>query len=336
MSFFRNLLGKKPPKEATFPQRLELIEGKLYLHLFLHELPKHNAPTKTVGLACLTEGLYANGQKEILFVHVNKKREYVEVPNDIVIFAKQLFQLSSNNQIVDEGGHSQFGTKGLMGWKGVVYTTAPKHLKERYKSPTLSMILLTEEEAVAVPQVGALRVLSMLGNMYRYFPNPYWSDVDRAPLPIAQMLKQSFLTKVGARIQTPDITVTLANKQVTLQLRRNLKLNLPEEGIPSEYPVAILPALRSDTNACLTFAFDEAENGSAAISPSGSDGSVMGGCTLLLLGQQEQFATQTAEDGFIIMLKDEQWSEFWDAFSQKEELNFTNGYSNDFCVQWID
>ena len=61
----------------------------------------------------------------------------------------------------------------------------------------------------------------------------------------------------------------------------------------------------------------------------------MGGCMLLIIAQQKENATRIMEDGYSIMLNNDQWKTFWKAISEKNSFNLnTTEKFMDFSLIW--
>jgi hypothetical protein len=96
----------------------------------------------------------------------------------------------------------------------------------------------------------------------------------------------------------------------------------------------ISPALHSEADACLSWAFD-AHLGPKAISPEGSQGARVGGCFLLLLGGLEQNEVRIAEDGFSLTMTQSTATIFWECLTQKRNMHLpTTGDTQEFSMIW--
>jgi hypothetical protein len=334
MGFFKNILNKLKGNQATdsFPITIEIIPEKLSVVVNEHQIPVTMGNNSVRALSYLSKGLDAVGQQELFFVLKTNQIDVKDIPQDPLFFFAQVHQLATEGRIVKEGDITQFGKKDMWGWKGIVYAKAPLHLHKELPKDCLSMILLSLEEVEAIPNFGALRILSMLGKQARYYPFPYWTDHHRANLLIRE-LKGSLLSGVH-RINLPEAVVTLVNNEhIYLKIPRQLMLDTSNQAFPSSIPVGILPNLAPEADACLTWSFEP--NTPEAITLPDSKGSIVSGCMLVLIGEQERNFGRVLEDGFALLLTTEAWERFWLAFKNKEVYELkTSAETMDFSLIW--
>jgi hypothetical protein len=347
MSFWKKLFGQKTPPvekitESTTPPQpqsppelptvIALIPDKLSVKVFYHEIATNQG--KINCLCYLTQGLRSVGQRELLLTLKNNQQTY-RLYDPPLHFFKQVYAFASNGRIVNRGNMSQFGQNDMLGWKGVVYSDVPASIQDAVPLDTLAMVLLSLEEVQSLQNFGYMRILSMLGKEKRFYPFPYWSDLDRKPLPIKAIAARSLLYKVQASISMAAATLTMQNNQVTFRLPKHLdSKSLPQEVLPSNLTVAILPSLAADADGCLTWSFDNSVTD--AIVPNGSKGNHLSGCFLVLVPEQPSNSTKVFEDGFAIMVTKKDWVLFWEALIHKRNLTIAaHDHSMNFNVEWI-
>jgi len=344
MKFWKKFFSKKEtpqqaePKIATpkseltlIPSVRQLIPGKLVAKIFYHTIITQNGEEKC--LAYLTTGLKEVGQRELLFVLRNNDHEY-QVSEKPLNFFQQVYQLAASGRIVNRGEMSQFGKNDLLGWKGVVYADVPENINKEIPTDTLAMVLLSLQEVQSIQKSGYMRVLSMLGKEKRFYPFPYWSDLNRINLPIEEVASKSILNKVNGVIRMSDATLTKHNNKVTLKLSKDLPASkLPSEVIPNNISIAILPSLDKNTDGCLTWTFDKSFID--AIVPNNSKGTKLGGCFLAIIPEQPHNSTRITEDGFTMMLTNEYWTKFWESMIQKKDLVIVSANNQmSFSLEW--
>jgi hypothetical protein len=345
MSFWKNLFGIKEekieePAPPSVPQLempelpilIPLIEGKLYVKLFYHEVETKEGRIKC--LSYLTKGLIKVGQRELFLTIKNNHQEYQFYPEPMDLF-RQIYMLAGNGRIVNRSDITQFGQKDLLGWKGIVYSDVPQSIHEEIPQDSLALVLLSLDEVQAIQIFGYMRILSMLGNEKRFYPFPYWSDLNRKPLPISQIAEKSVLTKVKGSIKMQHTTVTMRENKIIFSLSLHLdKKFLPQEVLPSSMTVAILPSLDDDTDGCLTWSFDNSVTD--AIVPNGSMGTKLGGCFLAIIPEQPNNSSKIFEDGFTLMLTKANWIKFWESLINKTDLLIpVDDDSMDFSLVWV-
>ncbi|MBL4650393.1 MAG: hypothetical protein JKY03_11745 [Aureispira sp.] len=334
MGFFKNIIdklkGNKP--NDSFPITIELIPEKLSVIVDEHKIPVTMGNNNIRALSFLSNGLSNVGQQELFFVLKTNQIDIQKIPQEPLHFFAQVYQFAIQGRVVKEGDITQFGQKDMWGWKGIVYTKSPLHLYKNLPKDCLSMILLSLEEVQAIPNFGALRILSMLGKQARYYPFPYWTDHHRANLLIRE-LKDSLLSRVN-RINLPEAVVTSVNNEhIYLKISRQLALDLSKQNFPSSVPVGILPSLATEADACLTWSFDS--DTPEAITLPDSKGTIISGCLLILIGAQEQNSSRILEDGYALLLTTKEWDRFWIAFKNKGVYQLkTSSEVMDFSLIW--
>jgi len=333
MGFFKKLFGLEKKEELVLPQEMELIENELTLKVFYHEIQRSESK-KIKSIAFLTKGLYALGQKEVLLFLVNKQQKYYEIPQDVTAFCKQLSAFAKNEQYVDNGDLTQFGRKRFLGKQGLLYSDLQPHLGALTESPTLHMLLVSENEVSAAQHFGNLRILSMLGAKYRYYPFPYWSELHRVDLPIEEMAQKSIISQLGKLLRLNLSSIVRTEGVLKLTISKKFEADIPDEAIKPDSPLAILPLLDEQADACLTFPFSQSLQGPEAISAPNSQGEMISGCFLGVFPNQEEYSTRMIEDGFSILLTDEQWAAFWEAFKAKENYEITSEKDLSFKMIW--
>ncbi|MEM7372153.1 MAG: hypothetical protein AAF587_26280 [Bacteroidota bacterium] len=335
MNLFRRRKKKNPPDPTlTFPQTIELIPGELSVEVFLHEVQIMGTNKQIPTVAYLSKGLAAIGQKEVFFVLKNEEQRYEELPPEPIHFVNTIYAYAQKGQIVDRGDITQFGARDVLGWKGVIYVSPPAHLSHLFPDPCLSVILLSASEVQVIQEVGAMRILSMLGKQFAYYPFPYWSDLQRKELPIQQMMQQSVLGHMKC-LSIGSAHLSLSRNRIRWTAPKgNVPAFLTMDKLSTNEAVALFPSLDPQANACLTYSFDAPENGPQAISPPGGDGSVLSGCSLMLVAGQDHYSSKIVEDGFCLMLTDGEWEDFWQAFLNERAVSFHTDQTYSFEMTW--
>lgn len=345
MKFWKNIFNKKEKQQAInsttkpptkkpslgIPTLVNLIPSKLLAKIFYHTIKTQNGEEKC--LAYLTEGLKDIGQKELLLVLRNNDHDY-QVSERPLDFFRQVYQLASDGRIVDRSDVSQFGKNDLFGWKGIVYADVPDNIKTEIPADTLAMVLLSMQEVLSIQKSGYMRILSMLGKEKRFYPFPYWSDLNRINLPIEEVSSKSILYQINGTIRMHHATITTQNNKVSLKLPKDLASKyLPTEVLSNSLSIAILPSLDKNTDGCLTWTFDTSFTD--AIVPNNSKGAQLGGCFLVLLPGQPHNSVRITEDGFTLMMSNNNWTKFWESMIHKRELLIPSTNNQmDFSLEW--
>ncbi|MDJ1484041.1 DUF3480 domain-containing protein [Cytophagaceae bacterium YF14B1] len=331
INFFKKILGKTDTpvpilKEgSTF---IDLIPEKLRVQVFPDRVSTVHGVVHC--LTYMTYGLASLGQKELLF-SVKTNGAPTKIIQDPLHFFKQVYQLAETGLFVNNGGITMFGDRDLLGWKGIIYSNLNHKRDLKTGHDYLVALLVSKEELEATSDVGYLRILSMLGEMTRFYPSPFWSDINRHPLPIASVIAKSIVSKIQSIILYSS-TVTLENNIICWRLSKNS--NVTNKVKDKDKPFVVFPSLEKTANACLTL--DMTNKEPAAISPDGSDGSKMGACFLIINPEQPQNDTKLVEDGFYIALNSENWQALWLCLTQEQSLFVSSDtQSMNFSVQWV-
>ncbi len=330
MSFFKNLFRKKEqpqPEPLDFenvkiPASFVVIPNKLNVHVFQHTV--HLRERQFEALAYVTEGMTHLKQQEMVLVICNKEQTCTFQEDPIHLF-KGFYSLAEKGQIIGKGSTSYFDNKPLSGWTGILYTEMSHLPDQRFPANCLTLILVSTDELQMAKQMGHTRVLSLLGVANSFYPHPYWSDIDRNQLPVEQMMSKSLLSRMTT-INLPIGSVTRVNRMLTLTLPHEIPNNyFSLTTMPPLHPVALLLGLNLEANGCLVWTWDGQPS---AITPSDGDGSRMGGCILILFGQQPVSTIRLIEDGFGIGMTNEKWSELWESILHKKEFSLESTTDN--------
>lgn len=337
MGFFDKLFGKKKQTEEpkmSFPLTIEIITNTVYVKVFKHLITTEFYKEEIPCLVYLTQGMETVGQQELLLVLANVNNTEHYIPDSPLRLFQQIYAFAQQGTIAVLGDRTQFGEFSIMGWKGIIY--GPPVLintQEALPEDYLTMIMLHQEEIEAYHDIGPQRIMSMLGNQFRYYPFPYWADTLRKKLPVKQVIKDSITSKTP-RMLLPNSTITLINKHLYFTVPTDDISDFKDLDCPSNQPITIFLSLDETANACLTWPFDDIMHN--AIKPDGSDASRMGGCFLLLCGDQQGNTAKIAEDGFGIMMTTEAWNTFWQALKGGTpfHLPLLEEEIRDFSIDW--
>lgn len=297
-----------------FPQVVEVIPGKLRVRIFLHEIEYENEK-----LSCwsyLTDGLLVHKQKEILFtLRQNPGQKPEDYPSELLELFAIIFHCAERGQRVEVGQSTLFSETGLEGdrdFRGVGYVEPQGFPGVETRSvPLLAGILLKNDEAQIAWDLGLTRVTALLGMKYRYYPCPTWSDLKREPVASLSEMDESLLRKIT---QVPARASYYEERNhiflfIFPSSRPNLGKVLGE--LPPTMPLAVRTQPDPRANACLVWRSGQKQT--AAITPSGSDGSRKTGAFVAFVPEQDANKIQMIEDGFSLFLTNSAWQKIREA-----------------------
>ncbi len=320
--------------ESAFPVHFELVPGKLSARVYLHEIESQQGPVPC--WSYVTDGLWAHGQKELIFtLRRDRGEEASDFPDAPLNFFAAVYGFAARGQLVDAGDISQLGGADFLGYKSLAYMHPQSFKDLPVSSPALAAILLTEEELDAVREFGITRVMARLGQAYHYYPCPPWSDRTRSGLPLMRRMQESLLVRTQ-RIRAPGVRVRLEENQILLRLlpQAGPHLRSELEQVPSNAPLSLLTELDPRANGCLVW--EPGQSGPVAITPPNSDGSRLTGCFMAFVPGQAEDGGQLFEDGFVMMLTDESWTTIRQALETGKAVSVPatkTGLS--FSLEWI-
>ncbi len=306
--------GQRAAANSGFPRTVEVIPGKLNVRIFLHEIEYENEK-----LSCwsyVTDGLLVHKQKEILFtLRQNPGQKPEDYPSELLELFTIIFHCAERGQRVDVGQSTLFGETGLEGhrdFRGVGYMEPQGFPGVETRSvPLLAGILLKNDEAQIAWDLGLTRVTALLGMKYRYYPCPMWSDFKREPVASLSAMDESLLRKIT---QVPVLASYYEERNhiflfIFPSSRANLQKILGE--LPPTMPLALRTQPDPRGNACLVWRSGQKQT--AAITPSGSNGSRKTGAFLAFVPEQDTNEIRMIEDGFSLFLTNSAWQKIREA-----------------------
>ncbi|OGN83997.1 MAG: hypothetical protein A2X23_03945 [Chloroflexi bacterium GWC2_73_18] len=293
------------PTEDDATARVDLVPGRLAATVFVHAIDSREGR-----LDCWTyasRGLRSHGQKELVLTLVRRPDEAPDAyPRDPLDLFAAVLDVAAGGRIVDEGDLTELGPAGFLGRPGI---RALGYLRPDppLVGTALQAILLTDDERQVAQSHGLTRVAARLGDRYRHYPCPPWSERDRPSVITPGEAGGSLLERL-ARVGVRGAAV--------LHLPGAIELSLPAEALPAlrdglpalppAAPLALLTGFDQRANAWLAWA--PQQHGPYAISPDGSDGSRLGGCFCAFLPDQPGDGWQVFEDGLVVSLTPASWA----------------------------
>jgi hypothetical protein len=308
---------------------VELVPGALWVDVNDVELPP---PLNARAWLLATRGLVAVGQQEMLLA-VRRRPGDTRPPEFPFVLFRTVHQLAASGATVKTGGFTQLcePIAPRSSIAGFCYQASSYHLSEAAGitdpgvEPLLAVPLLTGEIDVAV-RFGASRVLALLGAEYRYFPYPWWFDPGRGPVVDAAQYFNATRLRHTAIVHVPELEVTQfgTRLEIALPLSRCGWLHQLVEGVAE--PLSLLCALNRDSPTRLVWRPGQ-DRPVAIYSPSSDaipgDHPISGNFCMFLHGDLDP-GVQPVEDGFAIMLSEEQWAATLVAMKNGQPLRWEN------------
>lgn len=334
MSIFSRLFGSRassPVPAAKLPSQLNPIPGKLKVHVHSHGLPDAEGAFVTI----VSEGLGAQGQREILLTMRAGEAAAVEAQvEEIASFFAFIHQLAGEGKIVDAGGFTRFGERGLLGRSnnGLVYVDATPLPDVPVPPRALAALVLAPEEIALASAGGTYRLLARLGEHYRFFPFPRWNDLQRPSLVEAGDAASSVLLGVE-RGRVPGVSLLAEADHLRIlvapQARATIEALLAS---PPSGPCALLTDPATAANAWLVWKPEQTEP--TAITPPGSDGSRTTGYFLLVCGGVERDDVRMVEDGYSLLLSPTSLASFWSALANETPFALNECEGMTCALEW--
>jgi Domain of unknown function (DUF3480) len=286
--------------------RAEIVPSQLAATIYQHEILSGGGPVPC--WSYLSDGLRKMGQKELL---LTVSRTQGERPSNLPLqFFAELWQHARAGDVVDAGGYSDFFRQGFLGpFSGAVYARAQPLAELPPGADTLAVLLITDEELEVASKCGTSRIITRLGDVYRHFPFPPWSDRNRNSVVNPAFWRESVLTKL------PLPWLRLAGTRMRMENGR-LRLALPFHRVSSissflskfepTYPVVLMGEPDPDADALLVW--EPGQQEPRAITPEGSAGNSVGGGFVMFGIHDHTNSVQLVEDGFTMWLTRDCWA----------------------------
>ncbi|EJD50387.1 hypothetical protein AURDEDRAFT_182358 [Auricularia subglabra TFB-10046 SS5] len=304
---------------------LVAIDDELSARVYRHEIPMTLSDGEP--LRCVTyvsDGLAAHGQKEVVW----SVRDYGgPVPQEPMRWFAMMLSYAKDGRTVDAFGVTEFSAQDWFGrddLAAVVYMPAQVVVglpsERSLPEPRLHAVALTAAERRA----GLLRVLSMLGFASRYFPFPPWLDPKRPPVATEEQFAQSVLAHAGGGVRLPGVSATRRQTpqgpEVLLRIRPGATdaVRAAVDAYPPDAVLAMqMMELHEDADSCMVWTPGHA--GLQAIG-SGSTMNALGICFVAFCPNEPRFELRQLEDGYTVLITDEQWERVRQALTRREDL----------------
>jgi hypothetical protein len=325
-------------------ETVEVVSGKLHVRVFSHVIASASGPVPC--WTYVSDGLRGAGQKEILF---SVKREAGEAeaafPRELLGLYATLHRFAHEGKVVEAGGVTRLGPSGpgflREDLRGILYIAGQAIAGVPIERPFLTAIICSGAECDVASRLGHVRLLSLIGRHYAYFPTAPWLDRRRAELVRPEAMASSVLNNVRTMV-APTAAARMeagggAGSRIVLKLRRAKAsaLDAALAQIPPAQAVALLVGLDPRCDAALVWSAGQREP--SAISAAGSKGERIAGNFVLLVPGVAEDGARILEDGFSVMMTASTWERFRAALAARTEFDVPSAApSMGFSLVWLD
>lgn len=285
-------------------------------------------------ITAVTEGLRASRQRElVLTMRFAPDEDVVGRMKETVRFCSVVQAWAREGNLVDEGGFTQFGERGLFGRPhgGLLYCAARALDGVRLPERALAAVFVDAKEIRTALDAGPYRVLTRIGRDLRVFPFPTWGDLQR-PSAVTDRESESQLSKV-TRLRAFGLGFVLED--------RCLRVSIPSEStellkglsaLPAATPFALLTRPAENANAILVWS--PGQEGISGITPDGSDGSLRSGSCLMIVPSGRLSQIRPFEDGYSLTFSNEDWARVGAALSAQRSIGLDMAEGMRLELEW--
>lgn len=302
---------------SDFPLHKQVIPQALSVVIYSHKLPDKNG---SPAWSFVTEGLATAGQSEMIMTIIKDNNERIaDYPRAPEEFFKTIFALAKQGRIVHQGDYISLGDGGhefiAPQFHGAIYLPAQSFSGVNFAQGTLAVIPLTKEELDVYEVGGPSRVTGRLSHQSSYYPFPTWCDRARA----------SVFSVADVRAMKAE-RVSHASSESLYEagvIEQGTMLNLSVPPKAQERFADLVKSLSDENAVMLMLGVDPRANAflvwgagdSRAVSPPGSDGSILSGSFVELLPGASENEFRRFGDGYVVMLTADAWSKLKTAVS---------------------
>jgi hypothetical protein len=328
--------GKAPDLTAPrpgVPSTVAVIPGKLTVTFHAHDSVEGATGNF---LTAVTAGYRKYGQSEVVCtLRLPSDDDAIARMQELNRFFGTVHAWARQRQLTTAGGLTQFGERALFerGHSGILYADARPIPGVEIPPGAIAALLVDAAEVRAALDFGAYRVLMRIGERYRHFPFPLWSDLDR-PSVVSERENETLLAKLP-RIRAIGASFVVEDERVRIQLAPSERATLGRgvARLAEGAPFALLVKPAPSANAVLVWYPGQTEP--MGITPDGSDGSSLSGSCLLIVpgGQRDQ--TRQVEDGYSLAFSTESWASVAAALLDERPLSLRMADGVTLSLEWL-
>jgi len=333
-------------EDHEFPLKAELIENVLIAKIESHDL--------TLGeetISCwtfTTQGLVGVGQAEIVVTIQRESNETPhQFPEDPLHWFVQVHKLASQGMTVGVGGRTALRSGHFLAplMVGIIYQKAQPLEGIELPEGALCMVPVTSSEFEATEEFGQLRMLSLLGQRYHYYPFPPWFDRQRESVVDSEMLSEMHASMCAQmpRVMVKGLRVMQHGRELNAILTNGATLGFQQlfaQMPPGANCIRLTLDLDDRADACLTWQAPGAGYPQAIAKLQGESGIRstsqvwVAGTFLSIVGGAEISTYRVYEDGFALMLTEHDWNSVIVALKTGDHLNINMAEGTTFKLSW--
>lgn len=322
---------------SAFPLHKQVIPQTLSLVIYSHKLADKNG---SPAWSFVTEGLATTGQPEMMVTIVQDNSEKIaDYPRAPEEFFKTIYALAKQGRIVHQGDSTLLGDGGhefiAPQFHGAIYLPAQSFPGVNVAQDTLAVIPLTKEELDVYEVGGPSRLTGRLSHQSSYYPFPTWCDRTRASVFSAADVKAMRAEPVSKapRALLYDAGVIEQGTSLSLSVPPKAQKRFADlvKSLPNKTPLMLMLGVDPRANAFLVWGPGDAR----AVSPPGSDGSILSGSFVELLPGVSKNEFRRFGDGYVVMLTADAWNKLKTAASGRIGISLSSsggGDLNQFAI----
>jgi len=324
------------PPPGTPPIHVNLSPSHKYT-IHFHDISMQiPSPRAYKCVTFVTDGMRQVGQQECMLTCIWSPGITLEgLKGQVFQLLKVIYEYAAKGVIATHGSQSNFGGGFITSnVRGVLYAEVDRALVSSLipdgildpKVSYLSVITLSSLEFDMYSIAGETRVLALLGNYYRTYPYPFWSDPGRQCVIGNYDLNNEILGSIS-KIRLKDCTTKLQKLDDTVILRildkDCAKLTESFDKLAASQAIAIITGIGHREDCHLVWYPDANQGGLRVIGAPNSKGQHIGGSYLIIApGDFKENKIVIMVDGFSLFINQETFSEIRARIKEKDTEYF--------------
>ena len=327
-----NLSALALPTPAL-PTVYSAIPDQLTVTFYAHDVADGRAGNF---LTAVTEGLIKRRQRElVLTLKLAENDDVSDHLREISRFFVTVLRWAEQRNLVDAGGVTRFGKRGMFGrsGNGFLYVDARPIRGVTMPGRALAAISVDAAEVETALAHGVYRVLARIGEQSGCFPFPTWSDLARRGVSSPREA-ESALSKIS-RTRAPGVHFVVEGKNLRVRIPKSAR-GILAHGVGSldaGTPFALLTEPAANADALLVWYPGQAE--AKATYAEGSEGArLTGGCLTVVPGGQRN-EIRVLEDGYTLLLSSDAWGSLASALLGERTISLPMADGATLELEWL-